>query len=99
MRIDCHAHYFPGKYLDLIASLKTNEIETSMGRRGAFDSHAQDAAPRIEAMDKAGVEMQILSIATSGPYLQSETDATVCARFVNDSYAEMVELHPDRFRA
>jgi aminocarboxymuconate-semialdehyde decarboxylase len=50
-------------------------------------------------MDRAGVEMQILSIATSGPYLQNEAEATLCARFVNDSYAEMVDDHRDRFRA
>lgn len=99
MRIDCHAHYFPGPYLDLIEAVGHGEVETAMGRRGASYTHAEDAGPRIEAMDKAGVEMQILSIATAGPYVRSERAATDAARFVNDSYAEMVRLNPSRFRA
>ena len=99
MRIDCHAHYFPGPYLDLIEAIGHGEVETAMGRRGAFRTHAEDAAPRIEAMDKAGVEMQILSIATAGPYVQSEIGATIGARVANDNYAEMVRLNPARFRA
>jgi aminocarboxymuconate-semialdehyde decarboxylase len=99
MRIDCHAHYFPGTYLDLVDAIGRNEVETKMGRRGAFRTHAEDASPRIEAMDKGGVEMQILSIATGGPYVQSEIGATICARVANDDYAEMVRLHPSRFKA
>jgi predicted TIM-barrel fold metal-dependent hydrolase len=99
MRIDCHAHYFPGSYLDLVEAIGKNEVETKMGRRGAFRTHAEDASPRIEAMDKGGVAMQILSIATAGPYVQSEIGATICARVANDNYAEMVRLHPTRFKA
>jgi predicted TIM-barrel fold metal-dependent hydrolase len=99
MRIDCHAHYFPGPYLDLIEAVGSGEVETKMGRRGAFRTHAEDASPRLEAMDEGGVEMQILSIATGGPYVRSEIGATICARVANDNYAEMVRLHPARFRA
>jgi aminocarboxymuconate-semialdehyde decarboxylase len=98
-RIDCHAHYFPGPYLDLVEAIGHGEVETAMGRRGAFMTHPEDAAPRIEAMDRAGVGMQILSIATGGPYVQNEPGAKICARIANDAYAEMVALYPDRFRA
>jgi 6-methylsalicylate decarboxylase len=99
MRIDVHAHYFPGPYLDLIDSLNSGEVETAMGRRGAQATHAADAAPRLEAMDRAGVGMQILSIATAGPYIANEGAAVRCARAANDAYAEMVGLYPQRFKA
>jgi 6-methylsalicylate decarboxylase len=99
MHIDVHAHYFPAPYLDLIESVGRDQVETSMGRRSAKKTHAEDAAPRIEAMDEAGVGMQILSIATAGPYVADARDAVKCARAANDAYAEMVRLHPQRFRA
>jgi predicted TIM-barrel fold metal-dependent hydrolase len=99
VRIDVHAHYFPGPYLDLIEGLGHGEVETSMGRRGAHATHAGDATVRIEAMDKAGVGMQILSIATGGPYIASEIGAIIGARAANDAYAEMVRLYPQRFKA
>jgi len=70
-----------------------------MGRRGAHPTHAADATIRIEAMDKAGVGMQILSIATSGPYISNEIGAIIGARAANDAYAEMVRLYPQRFKA
>jgi predicted TIM-barrel fold metal-dependent hydrolase len=99
MRIDVHAHYFPAPYLDLIDALGRGEVETSMGRRGAKRTHAEDAALRLDAMDRAGVGMQILSIATGGPYIANEIGAIIGARAANDAYAEMVQLYPQRFKA
>jgi aminocarboxymuconate-semialdehyde decarboxylase len=99
MRIDVHAHYFPVPYLDLIESVGRGQVETSMGRRSTKPTQGEDAATRIEAMDRAGVGTQILSIATAGPYVLNERDATRCARAANDAYAEMVRRHPQRFKA
>ncbi len=50
-------------------------------------------------MDRAGVQMQVLSACPQLPYGEDGKKATRAARFVNDQYAELVQRHPDRFRA
>ena len=50
-------------------------------------------------MDRAGVEMQVLSACPQLPYGEDGQKAAETARFVNDQYAELVQRHPDRFRA
>jgi 6-methylsalicylate decarboxylase len=50
-------------------------------------------------MDRAGVDMQVLSAAPQLPYGADLQQAQAAARFVNDQYAELVSKHPDRFRA
>jgi 6-methylsalicylate decarboxylase len=50
-------------------------------------------------MDRAGVDMQVLSAAAQLPYGADLQQAQAAARFVNDQYAELVSKHPDRFRA
>ena len=98
-RVDVHAHYFPQSYLDLVEAVGTGQVETRMGRMGSHKHPAGDASARIEAMDKANVGMQVLSIATAGPYVQSEIGATIAARAANEAYAEMVRIAPKRFKA
>jgi aminocarboxymuconate-semialdehyde decarboxylase len=50
-------------------------------------------------MDRAGVDMQVLSAAPQLPYANDVAGAVSAARFVNDQYAAVVAQLPDRFRA
>jgi predicted TIM-barrel fold metal-dependent hydrolase len=50
-------------------------------------------------MDAAGVQMQVLSPASSAPYLADEQEAAEAARLANDLYAELVARYPSRFAA
>jgi len=50
-------------------------------------------------MERAGVEIQVLSACPQVPYFEDEKNAARAARFVNDQYAELVRRQPDRFRA
>jgi aminocarboxymuconate-semialdehyde decarboxylase len=54
---------------------------------------------RLRLMERAGIEMQVLSACPQLPYGEDEKKATRAARFVNDQYAELVQRHRDRFRA
>src|ERR1700749_4365159 len=96
MRIDVHAHYWIDDYLDLVAALGKTDTDTQRGT-GAGDGAELDA--RLKLMDRAGVDMQVLSAAPQLPYGADLQLAQAAARFVNDQYAELVSKHPDRFRA
>jgi 6-methylsalicylate decarboxylase len=99
MRIDVHAHYFPAHYLDLLDALARGEINLEAGRRSSWPTRAADLEARFAAMDAARVDLEILSIASAGPYLSGEVGAVIAAHVVNDTYAELVRAHPRRFAA
>jgi predicted TIM-barrel fold metal-dependent hydrolase len=96
MRIDVHAHYWTEDYLDLLADLGKANAGAVRGI-GAGGGAELDA--RLRLMDRAGVEMQVLSACPQLPYGEDGKKAARAARFVNDQYAELVQRHPDRFRA
>jgi 6-methylsalicylate decarboxylase len=96
MRIDVHAHYWTDDYLDLVAGLGKTGTAAQRGT-GAGDGSELDA--RLRLMDRAGVDMQVLSAAPQLPYASDPQQARAAARFVNDQYAELVSRHRDRFRA
>jgi predicted TIM-barrel fold metal-dependent hydrolase len=96
MRIDVHAHYWTDDYLDLLADLGQAGAGAARGI-GAGGGAELDA--RLRLMDRAGVQLQVLSACPQLPYGQDGQQAVRAARFVNDQYAELVARYPDRFRA
>jgi 6-methylsalicylate decarboxylase len=96
MRIDVHAHYWTEDYLDLLVDLGKSDAGAARGI-GAGGGAELDA--RLELMERAGVQMQVLSACPQTPYGEDGTKAATAARFVNDQYAELVQAHPGRFCA
>src|SRR5580693_9316922 len=96
MRIDVHAHYWTAGYLDLLADLGQAGAGAARGI-GAGGGAELDA--RLRLMDRAGVQLQVLSACPQLPYGQDGQQAVRAARFVNDQYAELVARYPDRFAA
>jgi predicted TIM-barrel fold metal-dependent hydrolase len=90
MLIDVHAHQFPAKYIEAIAR---------HGRRIADQLAAQSIEERIQHMDDASVDIQVLSPANVVPYFENEAVATDAARILNDGYAELSNRLPKRFKA
>jgi len=62
------------------------------------DSDA-DVRKRLELMDEAGVDMQVLSHGIMAPYLESEAGGVEAARVCNDGYADLCQKYPRRFAA
>lgn len=54
---------------------------------------------RLEAMDRQGVDVQVLSLAPPGAQVPAAADAVALSRDANDRAADAVRAHPDRFRA
>ena len=96
MRIDVHAHYWTEDYLDRLVDMGKGDARAVRGL-GAGDGAEMDA--RLRLMDRAGVEVQVLSAAPQRPYSEDPENAANTARYVNDQYAQLVERHRDRFRA
>jgi 6-methylsalicylate decarboxylase len=58
MRIDVHAHYWTEDYLDLIADMGRTDTGA---QRGLGAGGGEELEARLRLMDRAGVDMQILS--------------------------------------
>jgi 6-methylsalicylate decarboxylase len=96
MRIDVHAHYWTEDYLDLLVDLGKTDAGAV---RGIGAGGGAELQARLRLMERAGIEMQVLSACPQLPYGEDKKKATRAARFVNDQYAELVQRHRDRFRA
>lgn len=97
MRVDIHAHCFPGAYLDLLARYGDRS------ERGLAALHAgdgpDDVAARLGLMDVSEVQMQVLSLSSQGPYVADAAHAVAAARLANDLLADLVDRHRERFTA
>jgi len=65
MRIDVHAHCWTDDYLDLLAELGQAGADAA---RGLGAGGGAELAARLRLMDRAGVQMQVLSACSQTPY-------------------------------
>jgi len=56
-----------------------------------------DHEARLAAMDRDGVDMQVLMVSAPGVQVHSAADSRVLARDVNDEIADLCAQYPDRF--
>jgi predicted TIM-barrel fold metal-dependent hydrolase len=102
MIVDVHAHYVPKASHDLLLSIGGRSLPEAarvLTARPLRHDDPAGLATRLQQMDEAGVQMQVLSPAASPPYADKEADAVAAARLINDSYAELAQKHPGRFTA
>ena len=72
---------------------------TPSGLRVMRDKLLDLGAGRLAAMDEGGVDMQVLSLATTGIEALAATEQAAVLRDVNDAAAAAVKGHPERFAA
>lgn len=102
MIVDIHAHYFPKAYHDLLVRIggrSLPEAARPITARPMREDDPSGIPTRLQQMDDAGVQMQVLSPAASPPYAEKEADAVEAARLINDSYAELATKYPGRLSA
>jgi 6-methylsalicylate decarboxylase len=98
MLVDVHAHHSPVAYVEAMRRLAGVERPRGWVSLPHTDSEP-DIQKRLELMDEAGVQVQVLSHGIMAPYLESETGAVEAARACNDGYADLAHRYPDRFAA
>ncbi len=93
-RIDLHHHYFPPAFLDA-----QRDAAVRQNRPAALGAALEgwSKARTIEAMDRHGIAIGILSISTPGPWFGNIEESKRLARECNDYAAEMMREHPGRF--
>jgi aminocarboxymuconate-semialdehyde decarboxylase len=110
--VDCHNHWYPPDYLAYLVSRTEppyarqtgptsyvcyapgNVIVAHIDRAGHYDLNA-----RIEDLDKAGLDTQIMSITIPGPEMLPVKEGIYWAKRTNDAFARAVQDHPGRFYA
>ena len=94
MRIDIHAHYYDEAFMAAMSGFggAWEGFISAPGKTVTMDG-------RVELMDEAGIEVQVLSVGAHQPYLEDRSKATQAGRFANDCYQDLVVRHPGRFKA
>jgi aminocarboxymuconate-semialdehyde decarboxylase len=108
MVIDLHAHYIPPSFLEAIdreggphdASIRRDGKDPTIVVRarpyGPITRHFHETRPRLAEMDKAGVDVQALSLCPPMVYWAEPELALRMARHFNDDLAATVASRPDR---
>jgi 6-methylsalicylate decarboxylase len=96
MRIDVHAHYFPEPYLQAL-DRGGNADALPAARRAPWASMPLDE--RADLLAQHGIDLQVISVASPGPYLAKAADAATAARLGNDIYAETTRGYGGRYAA
>ncbi|MBL8383406.1 MAG: amidohydrolase family protein [Burkholderiales bacterium] len=111
MKIDMHAHWRPAALIDALRArsaapcIRRNAAGTEVLCMGnaeeplaqAFD----DAATRLEEMDREGITTGVLSLLGSFSWIERlpAADGLPLARLANDSLSALCRRHPGRFAA
>jgi predicted TIM-barrel fold metal-dependent hydrolase len=98
LRIDTHAHYFPTQYLDRLDGYGAKSTAAAH-RLTVSNQEPKNLDARFKMMDRAGIEMQVISCSNVFPYFENEANAVDAARLANDLYADLVREYPAKFAA
>ncbi|HHU77091.1 MAG TPA: amidohydrolase [Firmicutes bacterium] len=107
MKVDFHNHHYPQEYLRILQEKKIvdfsddadgRKIMTDKGARIVTITEAMtDLTVRLEDMDKAGVDIHVLSLTTPNVYFDDPVLAKELARASNEEFAKIVSRFPERF--
>src|SRR5258708_18590550 len=91
-RIDTHHHPYPPVYI-----AKTGEVLKHTTHAFYERLTKWQPAQAIEAMDKSGIAVSVLSVSTPSVWLGSAQASRTFARECNDAFAEIQQAHKGRF--
>src|ERR1044071_2997693 len=104
-KFDLHTHYYPTVYFDRIRETASEfsfgtspSGQTIITYRGArffgVTPAMTDVSRRIEDMDRAGIDVEVVSLSTPNVFFTDGKHQPSVAAMINDSYAELIARHP-----
>jgi len=107
--IDFHNHFYPKAYIEELKREKGYASVSKDGQGRLLIHYTGDynivvgphinLLDRLEAMDRCGVDMQVLTLTTPGVERETPERGVKLAELTNDGFGEIIEEHPDRFTA
>ena len=109
MKLDLHTHYYPEKYFQMIRDARSDfSFDKDPTGRTIITHHGArffgvtppmtDPARRLEDMDRVGIDVEVISLSTPNIFFADGSHQPEAARIINDSYAELIARHPERFK-
>jgi aminocarboxymuconate-semialdehyde decarboxylase len=97
MKIDVHAHAWSDDYVDVLATAGMPGARMLSG--GGVGTTDDELSARLELMDRAGIDVQVLSAGPALPHFADTAAAVEAAQMFNDELAGLVNRFPGRFVA
>src|SRR5215470_4928490 len=108
-KLDLHTHFYTDKYFQTIRELPSefSFAESSTGQTIITHHGARffgvtpamtDVSKRIEDMDRVGIDVEVVSLSTPNVFFTDAEHQNEVAKMMNDSYAELIARHPQRFK-
>lgn len=98
--IGLEEHVWTAELRDALIRFGDDISVNSMSSRAETDHRLREVdTERIERMNAAGVDLQVLSITTPGTQVLDAAEAVPLARDANDFLADAIHRHPERFAA
>ncbi len=108
-KLDLHTHFYTEAFFQAIRDLPSefsfavsSSGQTIITYRGArffgVTPAMTDVSKRLEDMDRAGIDVEVVSLSTPNVFFTGAEHQPAVARMMNDSYAELIARHPNRFK-
>jgi aminocarboxymuconate-semialdehyde decarboxylase len=109
MKLDLHTHFYTDEYFQKVRDLpsefsfdKSPSGQTIITYRGArffgVTPAMTNVSQRLEDMDRVGIDVEVVSLSTPNVFFTGAEHQPEVARMINDSYAELIAKHPQRFK-
>jgi aminocarboxymuconate-semialdehyde decarboxylase len=106
---DLHTHFYTEEFFQAIRDLPSEfsfgaspSGQTIITYRGArffgVTPAMTDVAKRIEDMDRARIDVEVVSLSTPNVFFTDAEHQPAVASAINDAYAELIATHPTRFK-
>src|SRR6185369_3924401 len=108
-KLDLHTHFYTDEFFRCVRDLPSefsfatsSTGQTIITYRGArffgVTPPMTDVSKRLDDMDRTGIDVEVVSLSTPNVFFTDAEHQPEVARMINDSYADLISRHPNRFK-